>query len=277
MDQQEENTKWFSVFKNSIERNSQLAISKKLTVSVIDNSNLIPLSEIVEMKQFNQLDEEKVNNAAFTCFLDNRTYFFDKLAKTEVVSLSIYFALTKEKFIFTATKVIVSNKKKLRSTLKNTSYCEYLKNTTLSFIKEGKQVEENYLEKADNYCESINNEVFGNEKLVKESWESLNSEEKLDFEVITPETMKIDIFHERQKEDLVKFEAQEELLANDNFTLVYFVPFEVDYMIFPLPQVVANSRKPNFESLYKPPKKTRRFYYILNFLNRRWLIKELNP
>ena len=95
--------------------------------------------------------------------------------------------------------------------------------------------------------------------------------------MISPETLKIDAFKEKKMDDLSKFEAQEELLPNDNFSLVYLIPFEVDYFIYPMPQVIANSRKPNFESLYKPPKKTRRYYFIYNFNNNKWLNKELNP
>ncbi len=68
MDNQEEITKWFTLFKRSIDSNSQLAFSKKLTVSMIDPSTMTPFSEIVDMKSFNTFQEDKINNSSLSCF-----------------------------------------------------------------------------------------------------------------------------------------------------------------------------------------------------------------
>ncbi len=279
MDNQEEITKWFTLFKRSIDSNSQLAFSKKLTVSMIDSSTMTPFSEIVDMKSFNTFQEEKINNSSLSCFIDNRTLFYDNLVGSDVVNFSVYFPLTKEKYIFTGTRIIQSNKKKVFAKVMNNKYSIYLKKLILSMLKleESALNEEQLVDLTSSFCGYVNESVSIDDKSIKECWESLNNEEKLNYEAITPETIKIDLLKENVKDDLSKFEAQEELLTNDNFSVVYLIPFEVDYVIYPMPQVIANSRKPNFESLYKPPKKTRRFYYIYNFLNNKWLVKELNP
>ena len=279
MDNQEEITKWFTLFKRSIDSNSQLAFSKKLTVSMIDSSTMTPFSEIVDMKSFNTFQEEKINNSSLSCFIDNRTLFYDNLVGSDVVNFSVYFPLTKEKYIFTGTRIIQSNKKKVFAKVMNNKYSIYLKKLILSMLKleESALNEEQLVDLTSSFCGYVNERVSIDDKSIKECWESLNNEEKLNYEAITPETIKIDLLKEKVKDDLSKFEAQEELLTNDNFSVVYLIPFEVDYVIYPMPQVIANSRKPNFESLYKPPKKTRRFYYIYNFLNNKWLVKELNP
>lgn len=279
MDNQEEITKWFTLFRRSIESNSQLAFSKKLTISLIDSSTMTPFSEMVDLKCFNNFLEENINNSFLTFFIENRTLFYENLVSSDVVNFSVYFPLTKEKFIFTGTRIIQSNKKKIFAKINNNAYSVYLKKLIYSMLKiEETTFNENHsIDLTSSFCESINNSLFKDEKRIKEFWESLNNEEKLIYEAITPETIKTDLLKENVKDDLSKFEAQEELLPNDNFTLLHLIPFEVDYVIYPMPQVVANSRKPNFESLYKPPKKTRRFYYIYNFLNNKWLVKELNP
>lgn len=279
MDNQEEITKWFTLFKRSIDSNSQLAFSKKITISVIDTSTTNPSSEIIDMKSFNVFEEEKVNNSNLVCFIDNRTCFFENLVNSDVVNFSIYFPLTKEKYIFNGTRVIISNKKRIKALINNNKYIDYVKKMTQSLLK----LDENTLkvsqieQSINEFLEIVNTNVVKNNNVIKQYWESLNNEDKLNYEAITPETLKIDLLREKIKDDLSKFEAQEELLPNDNFSIVFLIPFEVDYVIYPMPQVIANSRKPNFESLYKPPKKTRRFYYIYNFLNNKWLVKELNP
>ena len=212
-------------------------------------------------------------------FIDNRTCFFENLTCNDVVNFSIYFPLSKEKYNFTGTRIIISNKKKINTTIENKAYCDNIMKIKNSLLKlNEKEIQENNsIELINNFCDILNKTILKDEKKIKECWDKLNNEEKLLYEVISPETLKIDAFKEKKMDDLSKFEAQEELLPNDNFSLVYLIPFEVDYFIYPMPQVIANSRKPNFESLYKPPKKTRRYYFIYNFNNNKWLNKELNP
>ena len=55
----DESTKWFTLFKKSINSNSQLAFSKKLSVSVIENSTKIPVSDIIDMKFIQEFSEDK--------------------------------------------------------------------------------------------------------------------------------------------------------------------------------------------------------------------------
>ena len=279
MDYQEENTKWFSVFKKAVDANSQIAFSRKLTVSVIDASTNVPLSEMIDMKLLVEYEGEWTNNAGLTCFVDNRTYFYDSLVSNDVVNFSVYFPLSKEKFVFTGTRVIVSNKTRTKAAIRNKLYVENLNKIMTSLLKQESNCknETQNIETVNNYCDSISNKIVANDKIIKDYWDSLNNEEKLSFEAISPETIKLDAFKEKVKDDLVKFEAQEEILPNDNFSVLFLIPFEVDYTIYPMPQVIANSRKPNFESLYKPQKKTRRFYFFFNFLCLKWLVKELNP
>ena len=275
----DESTKWFTLFKKSINSNSQLAFSKKLSVSVIENSTKIPVSDIIDMKFIQEFSEDKINNCLLAFFIDNRTCFFENLTCNDVVNFSIYFPLSKEKYNFTGTRIIISNKKKINTTIENKAYCDNIMKIKNSLLKlNEKEIQENNsIELINNFCDILNKTILKDEKKIKECWDKLNNEEKLLYEVISPETLKIDAFKEKKMDDLSKFEAQEELLPNDNFSLVYLIPFEVDYFTYPMPQVIANSRKPNFESLYKPPKKTRRYYFIYNFNNNKWLNKELNP
>lgn len=82
-------------------------------------------------------------------------------------------------------------------------------------------------------------------------------------------------------DDLDKYESQELLEISKNYSLILFIPYIVERTVYPKPQVISNSRKPNFESLYKARKTKRKYIYTCsnNLKNDTilWSVKELNP
>ena len=90
---------------------------------------------------------------------------------------------------------------------------------------------------------------------LKKSWSNLTEEEKLLFEVVEPETFRL----ETKEGDLDKYDSQERVEPINNFSIVLLFPYLIEHSIFPKPQVIANSRKPHFESLYKPRKVNKKY------------------
>ena len=239
-------SKWYNFFKKALSNNSQLQFANKISLSLTDTDNM-PYSEIVDINSIDYAytDNKGINNAALVIFLDNRTHCFKLLLANTYGYISLYFPLTREKF-----KMLVINK----------------------------VLFEDFKGKIDN--DFINNVSNIDSELVKKEilnsyWKKLTNEDKLNYEVIQPETVKIN--DNLLNNDINKFEAQEEIFHSANFSVVFLFPVEVDYTIYPMPQVVANNRKPNFESIYKPRKTQKRYMFKLDWEEITWKFSELNP
>jgi hypothetical protein len=280
MESNKNQSKWDSAFMKSLCENSQLVFSKKLTISVIDTECGTAVSEIVDLQGIEQCEEELKNSStALLTYFDNRTHFYKCLKENSLASVCIYFPMSREKYKLTCLVTSVSasgdsikdisNKNQINSYLKK----NFSNNKSVS-KDEDIGSEDSYLTKGEEYFKKLYRQF--EEKVSRNglgaTWNLLNNEDKLDYEGVHPDTIKQDV----KLSDVDKFEPQEEQNCSRNFAAVFFIPVEVEHFIYPMPQVVANSRKPNFESLYKPHKKLRKYYFLLNLISLVWTVKELN-
>lgn len=248
-----------SSFERSILLNSQLAYNNKATISFIytkqveDNSFYSSsdlITDIYDISQFKIKDYSSI--PIFKLNTDTRLLFFKFITQSNTSNLSIYFPLTQEKYIFTCLS------KKINPFEND------------SFIKEGKSE----IYKEYSHINQINDYIDKNSNiLIEDFWKNLSEEEKLAFDVLEPGTIKskdINIY------DIDRFESQEKIEPMKNFGVVFFIPVKTERTIYPKPQVISNTRKQNFESVYQPRKTIKKYEYILKRGEFDYDIHELN-
>ena len=81
--------------KKSLKDNEQLIYSKKINISINDINNF-PLCEISDIRNIIDVDN---NLVGIICFFDNIMNFYQNLLKNDKITLSIFFPLSREKFI----------------------------------------------------------------------------------------------------------------------------------------------------------------------------------
>ena len=275
---------WSRSFSKSMSENSQIVFSKKITVATVNQETSLPYSEILDIQEVKIL--ENVRNSALVCFCDNRTILYNTIKKNSLVHVSIYFPLSREKFKMNCALFGLSGDGE--SITANTNHNQIENYLNLNYNYNSKthgldKLESEYHKESAKYLESIREVLNKNkEEKLNAYWNKLNNEEKLFYESVDKDSVKAreqNAFSTSEikfKDDLNKFEAQEEIFYSKHFCVFYLIPLDVEHSIFPMPQVVANSRKPNFESLYKPHKKPQKFIFMLNFDDDSWNFKELN-
>lgn len=81
-----------------------------------------------------------------------------------------------------------------------------------------------------------------------------------------------------EHDDLSKYEPQKiENRAPNAYAMLVLFPTIVDITIYPPPQVIADARNPQFESLMKAPKKAKRYLHCFKHESESWKTSELNP
>ena len=272
---------WSKSFLKSISENSQIVFSKKMTVATINQDTLLPFSDVLDIQEIVNL--ENLNNSALISLCDNRTIFYNNLRENTLVHISIYFPLSREKYKLNCVVVKLSGDGKDMKSHHNLKQIQSYFKSNYNFTNNTNGLdknEEEYLKESLNYLEGVENAIMGKkEEKLNLYWNKLNNEDKLSYESVDKDSIiaKDEIVHSTNevKDDLSKFEAQEEIFYSKHFSLLYFIPLDVEHSIYPMPQVVANSRKPNFESLYKPHKKAKKFMFMLNVDEKSWTFKEL--
>ena len=91
-------------------------------------------------------------------------------------------------------------------------------------------------------------------KVRSSQWNALDKEEQLLFKRAAPEALK-----ELDPSDIHKYEPQATGEVSGNFALLVLAPVEVEHVMIPPPQVIADARQPQFESITQPAKKHKRF------------------
>ena len=88
-------------------------------------------------------------------------------------------------------------------------------------------------------------EFIKDEQIINKYWSSLDEEEKLQYETVDKDSIKP--FNDiNEKDDLVKYIAQEQKKPSINFAILLLIPIKVWYTIFPMPQVIAHINKKKF-------------------------------
>lgn len=263
--------------------------SKKINISTIDQQDNIPYSEILDIQEIYTRNDKNTNDiSALVLFCDNRTIFYNILKTNSIAYITTFFPLSREKYKMKALVYaldgsndsnVISPGDDERKRKQLESYLNLNKKYVNTFYNSGN---ENNKSEFENFNSSFVNELKEQkiEKLLNQYWSRLNNEEKLDYDTVDKDSMKeCGKKHSEKKDvdvDLDKFEAQEEIFYTKHFSVLYLIPVDVEHTILPMPQVVANSRKHNFESLMKPHKKTKKYFFIFDFESSQWKFTELN-
>lgn len=247
---------WSITFNKSLKDNCQLNFSKKITISCVD-INGDSQSEVFDLIDFN------LNMFDILCIeIDNRTTFYEDLIKNKNCFISTYLPLNKEKYRFKCDFIHLKMTENKEIVIKGSDNSYLSENFSSLYLNIFNYVKEKGL------------------NILTELWSKNQEESKLDFQSLNPDTIRNSKIYS-SLDDLDKFESQELLEISKNFSVIFFLPYIVERTTYPKPQVISNSRKPNFESLYKARKTKRKYIYSINGfdekLNTTWIIKELNP
>ena len=112
-------------------------------------------------------------------------------------------------------------------------------------------------------------------EIINKYWSSLTEEEKLQYETVDKDSIKPND-DKNEKDDLVKYFAQEQQKPSINFSILVLTPIKVWYTIFPMPQVIAHINKKKFESLLKPHKMPKKFLMNYDQEKKEWNSVQLN-
>ena len=112
-------------------------------------------------------------------------------------------------------------------------------------------------------------------EIINKYWSSLTEEEKLQYETVDKDSIKPND-DKNEKDDLVKYFAQEQKKPSINFSVLVLTPIKVWYTIFPMPQVIAHINKKKFESLLKPHKMPKKFLMNYDQEKKEWNSVQLN-
>lgn len=112
-------------------------------------------------------------------------------------------------------------------------------------------------------------------EIINKYWSSLTEEEKLQYETVDKDSIKPND-DKNEKDDLVKYFAQEQKKPSINFSVLVLTPIKVWYTIFPMPQVIAHINKKKFESLLKPHKMPKKFLMNFDQEKNEWNSVQLN-
>jgi len=247
-----------SLLISSIERslllNSQLSYNNKATISFISNTSLNLSSNLIT--DIYDIDQLKLKDYStipiFKLNTDIRLPFFKSISSSTECNLSIYFPLTQEKYIFTCLS------KRIHPFEKD------------SFLKEGLSME---IQAEYKHINQINDFInIDCNTLIETYWKNLSEEEKLAFDVFEPGTIK----SKDTQNDIDRFESQEKVEPMRQFGVVLFIPIKAERTVYPRPQVIANTRKQNFESLYQPRKTIKKYNYTLKNGEFEYDVNELN-
>lgn len=225
-----ENDFFSNAMKKSLKDNAQLVFAKKVTIAIYDDDIMSEIGDIVDIINFSP------TQSSVTTLFDNRSKFALGLSKVSTANLSIFFPLTREKFIIKS-QVIMLNPK--------------TENNAQNLL--------------------INKYNIEKENILKKYWNALSEEEKLIYETVDKDSMK-----KEDTDDLNKYTAQEKRGVSGNFSVCLFVPLKYEYTVFPMPQVIANTRKMKFESLLKPHKMPRKFLNEYDEKESKWTSVQLN-
>ena len=112
-------------------------------------------------------------------------------------------------------------------------------------------------------------------EIINKYWSSLTEEEKLQYETVDKDSIKPND-DKNEKDDLVKYFAQEQKKPSINFSVLVLTPIKVWYTIFPMPQIIAHINKKKFESLLKPHKMPKKFLMNFDQEKNEWNSVQLN-
>ena len=118
-------------------------------------------------------------------------------------------------------------------------------------------------------------EFIKDKEIINKYWSSLTEEEKLQYETVDKDSIKPND-DKNEKDDLVKYFAQEQKKPSINFSILVLTPIKVWYTIFPMPQVIAHINKKKFESLLKPHKMPKKFLMNFDQEKNEWNSVQLN-
>ncbi|KRX06371.1 FMN-binding split barrel [Pseudocohnilembus persalinus] len=230
-------TQWNVLLNKSIINNRQLDFIKNISISFLDSNNL----PSIEMIQFGDIIQEK----ALIFPIDSRTKAFQGIQKNKIIDLLWYFPLTQEKYTLKCNLQIFNKQEQNQQTQENENYI---------IFDDMEQIYQNFW---DNKIDKEDKKLFQNP--IPDS--------------LTEERQVIN----KQLTDLDKYNSYDKKNLSDNFALLVAIPFEITHTKYPKPQVIADSRKPKFESIFQPYKKCNKYLHQFNKEKQIWIINPVNP
>lgn len=192
----------------------------------------------IELVRFREFIDLPYNNLIISTFdKRNKTLHILKENINRILEICWFFPLSREKF-----------KIKVRISLLNQNF---------------------YLNNSKNKLD-----ITQQKEILKDFWEKLSKEEKKELHSKIPDTKTSE---NECLQDIDKFNCPEKIEISENLTLILFEPLEIDHLIFPMPQVVADARHPKFESVFQPYKLQKKYRHVLNEEKKIWDISTLNP
>jgi len=191
-----------------------------------------------EMIKFRSFHHKE--NQSFLLFtLDRRSNLFQDLEKSAQVEFCWFFPLTREKY--------------------------RIKSTLSAFYKA-------------KYAEGSEKQQVLSFEDLKDCWNKyVDKEERKLFTELHPDTKTTET-NAKKIDDINHFNTPTVEEISENFAIVLADVIEVEHTKFALPQVVADSRHPKFESLFSPYKVTTKYLHRLaNKETAQWEIFPLNP
>lgn len=175
--------------------------------------------------------------------IDNRSDFFRNVEKSKTACVNVYFPLSKEKLKFHGEIITLDSKSQ-----------EFDDDQSSGKI-------------STNIREAI--------------WSGLGSEEKKSYKSVKPDAT------QGANDELNTFNNPEVAQIAENFAVLVVQPFKGSYLrqqcvislaehtLYTMPQVVADKRAPEFESLFKPYKKNKKYIHTRN-QDGSWTVKAVN-
>jgi hypothetical protein len=105
-------------------------------------------------------------------------------------------------------------------------------------------------------------------ELYQQVWATeLGAEERKMYTEIEPGSVKI---ANEKLEELAVFNTPELAGISENFVTLVLVVYRVEHTCFTMPQVIADSRMPMFESEFKPYKYNKKYLHVYNKVSSSW-------
>ncbi|CAI2378548.1 unnamed protein product [Moneuplotes crassus] len=226
---------WDKTLKKSLSTNSQLQFSKLMTFTTYNKENEEPVADLI---RYNSLIRHKDSDVVAMYFLvDRRDKIFSYIGENKSSTISAYFPLSKEKYLINGQAALVSNG------------------------EEGLDIDQEQCSEA--FQALLADNLDGYQSILDNCWEQIDEhDQKLYKKAISGEKTDIEVTTKIENDDLSKYEPQKiEAKSPHSFSMLVLFPTKIDLTIYPPPQVIADARNPQFESLMKAPKKTKRYLH----------------
>lgn len=238
MDLEKTELLWKKSLEKSILNNKQLEFHNYFYLSFIKDKN--PEIEMLKFRAF--IDHPTYSNSFLVATLDSRSKAVQSFKDNtnNLLEICWFFPLSREKYRI-----------KTKLSLLCKEFCIN-----------------------DNDGGNSNLEKTQKELILANVWDKHSKEEKKEFHNKTPDEISLE---KEKMSDLDKFNSQDKNEISNNLMIILLEPIDIEHLTLPMPQVIADARHPNFESLFQPYKSQKKYKHLYNELTKKWEIYTVNP